>query len=147
VLLTYDTQQPGFLNNFTCGLLTCEKALSTGDLYVEKFDLINIGQNASKLATIFAKCGKQVMASEVSLTEKSFNRSMARVQLAIHNSLICFRSSFLCEVSYRNDEFESLTDMSIKRPNHETPYSLQDKMESLAETITSLKYVVQELRQ
>ncbi|XP_055889379.1 uncharacterized protein LOC106073842 [Biomphalaria glabrata] len=147
VLLTYDTQQPGFLNNFTCGLLTCEKALSTGELYVEKFNLINIGQNASKLATIFAKCGKQVMASEISLTEKSFNRSMARVQLAIHNSLICFRGSFLCEVSYRNDEFESLTDMSIKRPNHETPYSLQDKMEFLAETITSLKYVVQELRQ
>lgn len=98
-------------------MVTCDQKLRSDDLYVQKIDVYNIGQNGSKLATVFAQAGKQELAADVSMDSRSFSRSMASIKLAIRNSNICNRGSFMCDVTYINDEFGRNSEISIVRPN------------------------------
>ncbi|KAI8735423.1 hypothetical protein BgiBS90_036557 [Biomphalaria glabrata] len=148
-VLTHEKLVPSSANNNSCAVVTCDQKLRSDDLYVQKIDVYNIGQNGSKLATVFAQAGKQELAADVSMDSRSFSRSMASIKLAIRNSNICNRGSFMCEVTYINDEFGRNSDISIIRPNSDVSNldSVHEKLDSLTASVNSLKSSVKKLQQ
>ncbi|KAH9500164.1 hypothetical protein Btru_077363 [Bulinus truncatus] len=115
-VITFEKQTPDDTNGNTCGVIKCQHLIQQDDHSVLEMDITSVGENALKLAMVFVESGKEVLADDIFLANKSFSGNVASVELRLSRPEVCMEDEFICEVTYVNQVEGETSEIAVVMP-------------------------------